>query len=234
MRKTERANSRSARVGSGFDGGIVAADCQARIALSDSRRRHPLLYAARDGRTESAKISARPQAGRIRRSQHLFPIINVDHNRVEIAKFLIEKVRYQCRRLVWAHRCGRRSKREIWMSTTHFQEQRRSRSMPKVNMAGFKVQTQRESEETPLIRRFLLPTGSLEWVDLQETRFCGRTGRRCDGDEAVACMARSEDPNIRWHDSPDFAAGINWVVDQTCDEGRPAAEAVKLCFDLGD
>src|SRR5580693_9202720 len=30
------------------------------------------------------------------------------------------------------------------------------------------------------------------------------------------------------------AAGINWVVDQTFDEGQPALlEAVKFCFDLG-
>jgi ankyrin len=80
-------------------------------------------------------------------------------------------------------------------------------------------------------------TGTLEWVD-----FTGQTPfirAALAGDVTVMkrLLARGADPKI-----PTFggttalmaAAGVNWVVDQTADEGATALlEAVQLCVDLG-
>jgi ankyrin repeat protein len=92
------------------------------------------------------------------------------------------------------------------------------------------------TKETPPIRRQMLPvTGSLSWVD-----FTGQTPfltASLSGDLAVMrlLLEYGADPYI-----PTFggttalmaAAGINWVVDQTYDEGPKALlEAVRLCAD---
>jgi ankyrin repeat protein len=93
-------------------------------------------------------------------------------------------------------------------------------------------------KETPPIRRQMLRvTGSLSWVD-----FTGQTPfltASLAGDLAVMrlLLDYGADPYI-----PTFggttalmaAAGINWVVDQTFDEGPKALlETVKLCVELG-
>jgi ankyrin repeat protein len=94
------------------------------------------------------------------------------------------------------------------------------------------------TKETPPIRRQMLRvTGSLAWVD-----FTGQTPfltASLAGDLAVMrlLLEYGADPYV-----PTFggttalmaAAGINWVVDQTYDEGPKALmEAVKLCYELG-
>ena len=93
-------------------------------------------------------------------------------------------------------------------------------------------------KETPPIRRQMLRvTGSLSWVD-----FTGQTPfltASLSGDLTVMrlLLQHGADPKI-----PTFggttalmsAAGINWVVDQTYDEGpRALLDAVKLCVELG-
>jgi len=93
-------------------------------------------------------------------------------------------------------------------------------------------------KETPPIRRQMLRvTGSLSWVD-----FTGQTPfltASLAGDVTVMrlLLDYGADPYV-----PTFggttplmaAAGINWVVDQTYDEGSKALlEAVKLCYELG-
>jgi ankyrin repeat protein len=95
----------------------------------------------------------------------------------------------------------------------------------------------RMKEVPPIRRQFLRVTGSLSWVD-----FTGQTPfltASLAGDLAVMrlLLAHGADPHI-----PTFAgttalmaaAGVNWVFDQTYDEGPEALlEAVKLCYSLG-
>jgi ankyrin repeat protein len=95
----------------------------------------------------------------------------------------------------------------------------------------------RTKEVPPIRREFLRITGSLAWVD-----FTGQTPfltASLAGDLTVMklLLKHNADPNI-----PTFAgttalmaaAGVNWVVDQTYDEGQPALlDAVKLCVELG-
>ena len=95
----------------------------------------------------------------------------------------------------------------------------------------------RMKEVPPIRRDFLRVTGSLAWVD-----FTGQTPfltAALAGDVTVMklLLKHGADPNI-----PTFAgttalmaaAGVNWVFDQTFDEGQPTLlEAVKLCVELG-
>jgi uncharacterized protein len=95
----------------------------------------------------------------------------------------------------------------------------------------------RTKESPPIRRDFLRVTGTLAWVD-----FTGQTpflAAALAGDVTVMklLLKHGADPNI-----PTFAgttalmaaAGVNWVFDQTYDEGQPALlEAVKLCVELG-
>jgi ankyrin repeat protein len=96
----------------------------------------------------------------------------------------------------------------------------------------------RMKEVPPIRRSFLRATGSLAWVD-----FTGQTpfltaSLAADLTVMRLLLEHGADPNI-----PTFsgttplmaAAGVNWVYDQTFDEG-PAArlEAVKLCHSLGN
>src|SRR2546422_6120389 len=83
----------------------------------------------------------------------------------------------------------------------------------------------------------LRPTGTLEWVD-----FTGQTPflrAAWAGDLTVMrlLLKYGADPKIATFGGTTAlmaAAGINWVVDQTFDEGPKALlEAVRLCWELG-
>ena len=95
----------------------------------------------------------------------------------------------------------------------------------------------RVKEVPPIRRAFLRVTGSLSWVD-----FTGQTPfvtAALAGDVAVmrVLLAHKADPKIPTYDGTTAlmaAAGINWVFNQTFDEGQPhLLEAVTLCYDLG-
>ena len=92
--------------------------------------------------------------------------------------------------------------------------------------------------ETPPIRRHMLPiTGSLAWVD-----FTGQTpfvaaALAADLDVMRLLLDAGADPSVTTFDGTTAlmaAAGVNWVVAQTYDDG-PAARlaAVRLCVDQG-
>jgi ankyrin repeat protein len=93
------------------------------------------------------------------------------------------------------------------------------------------------TREYPPERRFLTPLGSLSWVD-----FTGQTPflrAALAGDVTVMrlLLEHGADPLIATDAGTTplmAAAGINWVFNQTFDEG-PAAlhEAVRLCIELG-
>jgi ankyrin repeat protein len=204
----------------------------------------PLLYAARDGRFESARILVaagadveQPDANGI--TPLLMAITN---NHMDVARFLIDQ-RAQVNVSDWYGRTP------LWAAVE-------TRNMD-VDNATFENGVDREPvldlikillergadpnvrmKETPPIRRQMLRiTGSLSWVD-----FTGQTPfltASLAGDLTVMrlLLEYGADPYI-----PTFggttalmaAAGINWVVDQTYDEGPKALlEAVQLCWELG-
>jgi len=94
----------------------------------------------------------------------------------------------------------------------------------------------RTTEVVP-IRRWMLGVGSVAWVD-----FTGQTAfilASLSGDVAVMreLLVYGADPFIKTHAGTSAlmaAAGVNWTVNQTYDEGPEALlEAVQLCLELG-
>jgi ankyrin repeat protein len=95
----------------------------------------------------------------------------------------------------------------------------------------------RTKESIPIRRFMLRTTGTLEWVD-----FTGQTPflrAAWAGDLTVMrlLLEHGADPKIATFAGTTAlmaAAGVNWVVDQTYDEGQKnLLEAVKLCHKLG-
>jgi ankyrin repeat protein len=93
------------------------------------------------------------------------------------------------------------------------------------------------TSEVPPIRRFMMPLGSLSWVD-----FTGQTPflrAALAGDLAVMnlLLEHGADPHVATFGGTTplmAAAGVNWVFSQTYDEGPDALlAAVKLCHELG-
>jgi uncharacterized protein len=204
----------------------------------------PLLYAARDGRLDIARTLVaggadidQPDANGIT------PLITaITNNHVDVARFLIGS--------------GADISRSDWYGRTALWAAVETRNMdvdnatfqnsidrgPFLELIGALLErganpNVRMKEVPPIRRAFLRVTGSLSWVD-----FTGQTPfltASLAGDARVMrlLLEHGADPHI-----PTFggttalmaAAGVNWVFDQTYDEGAAALlEAVRLCHELG-
>jgi ankyrin repeat protein len=204
----------------------------------------PLLYAARDGRIESARmlVAAGAQVNQTDANGITPLLMAITNNHMEVARFLIEQ--------------GAAINVMDWYGRTPLGAAVETRNMD-VDNGTFENGVDRapvlelievllargadpntRMKETPPIRRQMLRiTGSLSWVD-----FTGQTPfltASLAGDLEVMRLLLDwgADPYI-----PTFggttalmaAAGIDWVVDQTFDEGPKALlEAVTLCYELG-
>jgi len=204
----------------------------------------PLLYAARDGRLEPAKILVAAGANLEQKDPNeITPLIMaISNNHVEVARFLIEK--------------GAQINVSDWYGRTPLWTAVEVRNMDFDN-GTFENLVDREpllsivellldkganpnarTKESIPIRRFMLrTTGTLEWVD-----FTGQTPflrAAYAGDITVMrlLLKHGADPKIATYAGTTplmAAAGVNWVFDQTYDEGQKnLLEAVKMCFELG-
>jgi ankyrin repeat protein len=204
----------------------------------------PLLYAARDGRldlvrtllTAGADIEGTDANG-------ITPlIIAITNNHPDVARFLIDS--------------GADIKASDWYGRTPLWAAVETRNMDvdnasfvnSIDRAPFLELVQvllakgadpnvRMKEVPPIRRAFLRVTGSLSWVD-----FTGQTpfltaALAGDLDTMRLLLKHGADPKIPTFEGTTAlmaAAGVNWVFDQTYDEGPEALlEAVKLCHELG-
>jgi len=204
----------------------------------------PLMYAARDGRLESTRIlldaGAKIEATDANAITPLIMAITNDH--ADVAQFLIERganinaVDWYGRTALWSAVEARNMDVDNSKFTNAVDRKPLLDLIQLLLERGANPNTR--MKEVPPIRRFFLPTtGSLAWVD-----FTGQTPfltASLSGDLAVMklLLKHGADPKI-----PTFggttalmaAAGINWVVAQTYDEGPQALlDAVKLCLELG-
>jgi uncharacterized protein len=204
----------------------------------------PLLYAARDGRLETAKILVAAGADLSKKDPNdITPLLMaISNNHPDVARFLIDK--------------GADINASDWYGRTPLWTAVEVRNMDFDN-GTFENLVDREplleliqtlldkganpnprTKESIPIRRFMLrTTGTLEWVD-----FTGQTPflrAAYAGDLAVMrlLLKHGADPKISTYAGTTplmVAAGVNWVVDQTYDEGQKnLLEAVKLCYELG-
>jgi ankyrin repeat protein len=204
----------------------------------------PLLYAARDGRIDIVRMLLEAGADINQRDANDIPplIAAITNNHPDVARFLIDR--------------GADFKAVDWYGRTPLWAAVETRNMD-VDNATFVNSIDRapyldliqvlldrgadpnaRTKEVPPIRRdFLRVTGTLAWVD-----FTGQTPfltAALAGDLTVMklLLQRGADPHIPTYSGTTAlmaAAGVNWVVDQTYDEGQAALlDAVKLCVELG-
>ena len=204
----------------------------------------PLLYAARDGRPDIVKtlVAAKADVNQVDASG-ITPLVDaITNNHVDVALFLMDH--------------GADINASDWYGRTPLWASVETRNMDfdnatfenSIDRAPFleliKILLERGAnpnarmkEVPPIRRQFLRVTGSLSWVD-----FTGQTPfltAALSGDVTVMrlLLEHGADPKI-----PTFqgttalmaASGVNWVFDQTYDEGPKALlEAVRLCYELG-
>ncbi len=204
----------------------------------------PLLFAARDGRLETARIlvSAGADVNQADANGITPLVMAISNNHVDVARFLMDH--------------GADINASDWYGRTPLWAAVETRNMD-VDNATFENSVDRaplfnlieallarganpnvRTKEVPPIRRAMLRvTGSLSWVD-----FTGQTPfltSALSGDLQVMrlLLAHGADPQIPTIGGTTAlmaAAGVNWVVAQTYDEGTKALlEAVKLCWELG-
>jgi len=204
----------------------------------------PLLYAARDGRMDIVRMLLEAGADINQRdANEITPlIIAITNNHPDVARDLIDRGA-DIKAVDWYGRTA------LWAAVeTRNMDVDNASFVNSIDRAPFLDLIQvllergadpnvRTKEVPPIRREFLRITGSLAWVD-----FTGQTPfltASLAGDLTVMklLLKHNADPNI-----PTFAgttalmaaAGVNWVVDQTYDEGQPALlDAVKLCVELG-
>jgi ankyrin repeat protein len=204
----------------------------------------PLLYAARDGRLEAARILVAAKANvNDTDANGITPLIMaIINDQIETARFLLDHgadinaTDWYGRTPLWAAV----EVRNMDFDNASFEngvDRAPLLELIQVLLERGANPNARTKESIPIRRFMLRTTGTLEWVD-----FTGQTPflrAAWAGDLTVMrlLLKHGADPKI-----PTFAgttalmaaAGVNWVVDQTYDEGPKALlEAVKLCYELG-
>jgi uncharacterized protein len=204
----------------------------------------PLLYAARDGRLEPAKILVAAGAD----IEHKDPneitplLMAIGNNHPAVAQFLIEKGSkinvsdFHGRTPLWTAV----EVRNMDFDNGTFEngvDREPLLALIQVLLDKGANPNARTKESIPIRRFMLRTTGTLEWVD-----FTGQTPflrAAYAGDVTVMrlLLKHGADPKISAFAGTTplmAAAGVNWVVDQTYDEGQKnLLEAVKLCYELG-
>jgi ankyrin repeat protein len=204
----------------------------------------PLHFAARDGRLDiaTALLDAGAAIDRTEANDITPLLLAIVNNHVDVARFLIAR--------------GADVHATDWYGRTPLWAAVETRNMD-VDNASFENSIDRDPfldlirelldrgvdpdvrmrEWPPVRRAFLRATSDLSWVD-----FTGQTPflkAALHGDVTVMrlLLDHGADPRIPTYGGTTAlmaAAGINWVVDQTYDEGAGALlEAVTLCADLG-
>jgi ankyrin len=204
----------------------------------------PLMYAARDGRLESARLLLDAGANIEQADANgITPLLTaIANNHPDVARLLIERganvnaVDWYGRTPLWT---AVEVRNMDFDNNTFVNDVDRAPLLDliKVLLDKGAAVNARTKESPPIRRQMLAATGTLEWVD-----FTGQTPfirAALAGDVTVMklLLARGADPKITTFGGTTAlmaAAGVNWVVDQTADEGPQALlEAVQLCFDLG-
>jgi ankyrin repeat protein len=204
----------------------------------------PLLYAARDGRFDIVQILVAAKADVNQADANgITPLIDaITNNHVDVARFLMDHgadinvADWYGRTPLWASV----ETRDMDFDNATFDNSiDRGPFLELINVLlerGANPNA-RMKEVPPIRRQFLRVTGSLSWVD-----FTGQTPfltAALSGDLTVMRLlldhgADPHIPTIQGTTALMAAAGVNWVFDQTYDEGPKALlEAVQLCYQLG-
>src|SRR5579863_2522755 len=201
-----------------------------------------LLYAARDGRLDSAKllVSAKADVNQTEVNGITPLLMAITNDHIEVARFLLDQggaantADWWGRTPLWAAVEVRN--RDMGRGGEHDIDRGAALELIKTLIErGANVNAR--TKEYPPIRRWVTPLNDISWVD-----FTGQTAflrAALSGDITVMrlLLEKGADPNI-----PTFAgttalmaaAGVNWAENQTYTESKESLmEALKLCFEKG-
>jgi len=202
----------------------------------------PLLYAARDGRIEIARMLIAAGAKvNIADPNKISPLLMaITNNQPDTADLLLQNGAeinisdFWGRTPLWAAV----EMRDIEYSRSGQHEVDRDRLLELIrDLLDRGANPNARTAEVPPTRRFLMGLGDLSWVD-----FTGQTPflrAALSGDVTVMklLLEKGADPDIQTFAGTTAlmaASGINWVVAQTFTEPMPTQlEAVKLCLEKG-
>jgi len=202
----------------------------------------PLLYAARDGRLDSARllVAAKADVNQTEANGITPLLMAITNDHVDVARFLLDQgggvntADWWGRTPLWA--AVELRNRDMGRGGEHDID--RGAALDMINTLierGANVNAR--TKEYPPIRRWVTPLNDISWVD-----FTGQTPflrAALSGDITVMrlLLEKGADPNI-----PTFAgttalmaaAGVNWAENQTYTESKESLmEALKLCFGKG-
>ena len=202
----------------------------------------PLLYAARDGRIDIARLLIAAKADVQQADVNgIAPLLMaITNNHLDTAKLLLENGAAPNAADWWGrtplYATVEIRNRDYGRNNEHAID--RPAALEVIRMLldrGANVNAR--TKEAPPIRRFITPLGDLSWVD-----FTGQTAflrAALAGDIAVMrlLLEKEADPNIATFAGTTAlmaAAGVNWMTGQTFTESKEALmEAVQLCLDKG-
>jgi ankyrin repeat protein len=202
----------------------------------------PLLYAARDGRIDIARLLIAAKADVQQADVNgIAPLLMaITNNHLDTAKLLLENGAAPNAADWWGrtplYATVEIRNRDYGRNNEHAID--RPAALEVIRMLldrGANVNAR--TKEAPPIRRFITPLGDLSWVD-----FTGQTAflrAALAGDITVMrlLLEKGADPNIATFAGTTAlmaAAGVNWMTGQTFTESKEALmEAVQLCLDNG-
>ena len=203
----------------------------------------PLLYAARDGSFDAARVLIEAGAELNATDPNgMTPLMMaITNGKIPVAQMLVDKgadVRaadWYGRTALWAAVEIRNLDMRSGATDNGIDRDGALRLIASIIDKGADVNAR--VKEFPPQRRHLLPLASLEWVDFTGQTAFIRAAQSADVPVMKLLLSKGADPKITTFNGTTAlmaAAGVNWVIGQTYSES-PARwlEAVQLCLELG-
>jgi ankyrin repeat protein len=203
----------------------------------------PLLFAARDGRLEAARVlvSARANLDAADPNGMTPLLMAVTNNKLAVAQLLVDKG-------ADVHRADWYGRTPLWAAVeirnldvrsgaTENGVDREAALRLITSILDKRADVNARVKEFPPQRRHMLPLGSLEWVDFTGQTAFVRAAQSADVPLMRLLLENGADPTITTFNGTSAlmaAAGVNWVAGQTFSESPGRwLEAVQLCLELG-
>ena len=203
----------------------------------------PLLFAARDGSLEAARVLVAAGARLDTPDPNgLTPLLMaLTNGQLPVAQLLVDRgadvkaADWYGRTALWAAVEIRNLDLRSGATENGIDREAALRLIGSIIDKGADVNAR--VKEFPPQRRHMLPLGSLEWVDFTGQTAFIRAAQSADVPAMKLLLSKGADPDIATFNGTTAlmaAAGVNWVVGQTFSES-PARwiEAVQLCLEVG-
>ena len=201
----------------------------------------PLLFAARDGQLEAARVLLEAGAALDAVDPNgLTPLMMaITNGQLNVAQLLVDKgadvkaADWYGRAPLWAAVEIRNLDMRSTATDNGVDREAAMRLIETLITRGADVNAR--VKEFPPQRRYMLPLGSLEWVDFTGQTAFIRAAQSADVSVMKLLLSKGADPTITTFNGTTAlmaAAGVNWVAGQTYSESTSRwIDAVQLCLD---